>query len=143
MIDNDAYSAMQSNEAPNFPQYLYLDWEETQTFDTFIMKAAYGKGQAPTNWELEVSADGETGWVPVAASGDVNWNGNDWHVENQILLSRRHRGNRCESRSTAANLQWNHYAINEILVKDSSASPLMPILPLKAHRNGTVKMVAF
>ena len=29
------------------------------------MKAAYGKGQAPTNWELEVSADGETGWVPV------------------------------------------------------------------------------
>ena len=64
---------------------MYLDWEDTQTFDTFIMKAAYGQGQAPTNWELEVSADGETEWTPVAASGDVAWNGNDWHVENQIL----------------------------------------------------------
>ena len=124
MIDNDAYSAMQSNEAPNFPQYLYLDWEETQTFDTFIMKAAYGKGQAPTNWELEVSADGETGWVPVAASGDVNWNGNDWHVENQILHFPAAQGKSLRIKVNSANLQWNHYAINEILVKDSSASPL-------------------
>ncbi len=122
MIDNDAYSAMQSNESPSFPQYLYLDWEDTQTFDTFIMKAAYGQGQAPTNWELEVSADGETGWMPVAASGDVVWNGNDWHVENQILRFPAVQGKALRIKINSANLQWNHYAINEILVKDSSAS---------------------
>lgn len=122
MIDNDAYSAMQSNESPSFPQYLYLDWEDTQTFDTFIMKAAYGQGQAPTNWELEVSADGETGWMPVAASGDVVWNGNDWHVENQILRFPAVQGKALRIKINSANLQWNHYAINEMLVKDSSAS---------------------
>lgn len=122
MIDNDAYSAMQSNESPSFPQYLYLDWEDTQTFDTFIMKVAYGQGQAPTNWELEVSADGETGWMPVAASGDVVWNGNDWHVEHQILRFPAVQGKALRIKINSANLQWNHYAINEILVKDSSAS---------------------
>lgn len=122
MIDNDAYSAMQSNESLSFPQYLYLDWEDTQTFDTFIMKAAYGQGQAPTNWELEVSADGETEWTPVAASGDVAWNGNDWHVENQILRFPAVQGKALRIKINSANLQWNHYAINEMLVKNSSAS---------------------
>lgn len=122
MIDNDAYSAMQSNESLSFPQYLYLDWEDTQTFDTFIMKAAYGQGQVPTNWELEVSADGETEWTPVAASGDVAWNGNDWHVENQILRFPAVQGKALRIKINSANLQWNHYAINEMLVKNSSAS---------------------
>ena len=54
---------------PAFPQYYYLDWPDTQTFDTFILKAAYGQGQGPTNWELEVSEDGQTGgprWRPRA-----------------------------------------------------------------------------
>lgn len=58
------------------------------------------------------------------ASGDVNWNGNDWHVENQILHFPAAQGKSLRIKVNSANLQWNHYAINEILVKDSSASPL-------------------
>ena len=86
------------------------------------MKAAYGQGQAPTNWELEVSADGETEWTPVEESGDVGWNGNDWHVENQILRFPAVQGKALRIKINSANLQWNHYAINEMLVKNSSAS---------------------
>ena len=54
----------------------------------------------------------------------INWNGNDWHVENQILHFPAAQGKSLRIKVNSANLQWNHYAINEILVKDSSASPL-------------------
>lgn len=124
MIDNDAYSAMQSNEAPSFPQYLYLDWEDTQTFDTFIMKAAFGQGQAPTNFDIEVSADGKTGWTRVASSGNVEWNSNDWHVEEHKLTFPAAQGKAVRIKVNSANLQWNHYAINEIQLKDSSVNPV-------------------
>ena len=123
MVDNDAYSALQSNDSPVFPQYLYLDWEDTQTFDTFIMKTAYSKGQAPTNWDLEVSADGETGWTRVASSGDVTWSGNDWHVEEYMLHFPPVQGKALRIKINSANLQWDHYAINEVLVKNSTTSP--------------------
>lgn len=124
MIDNDAYSAMQSNESPSFPQYLYLDWDEAQSFDTFIMKAAYGKNQAPTNWELEVSADGESGWTTVANSGDVIWNGDDWHVEDKTLHFPEVHGKALRIKINSANLTWNHYAINEVIVKDTCKKPI-------------------
>jgi len=124
MIDNDAYSAMQSNESPSFPQYLYLDWDEAQSFDTFIMKAAYGKNQAPTNWELEVSADGESGWTTVANSGDVIWNGDDWHVEDKTLHFPEVHGKALRIKINSANLIWNHYAINEVIVKDTCKKPI-------------------
>lgn len=124
MIDNDAYSAFQSVDSPVFPQYLYLDWEDTQTFDTFIMKTAYSQGQAPTNWDLEVSADGETGWTYVASSGDIAWDGNDWHVEEYKLTFSPVQGKALRIKINNANLQWDHYAINEVLVKDSSVSPV-------------------
>lgn len=124
MIDNDAYSAFQSVDSPVFPQYLYLDWEDTQTFDTFIMKTAYSQGQAPTNWDLEVSADGETGWTHVASSGDIAWDGNDWHVEEYKLTFSPVQGKALRIKINNANLQWDHYAINEVLVKDSSVSPV-------------------
>lgn len=124
MIDNDAYSAFQSVDSPVFPQYLYLDWEDTQTFDTFIMKTAYSQGQAPTNWDLEVSADGETGWTHVASSGDIAWDGIDWHVEEYKLTFSPVQGKALRIKINNANLQWDHYAINEVLVKDSSVSPV-------------------
>ena len=124
MIDNNAYSAMQSQDAPSFPQYLYLDWQDTQTFDTFVLKAAYGQGQAPTNWELEVSADGSTGWTPVASSGDVAWNGSDWHVEARTLTFPPVQGKALRVKINSANLQWKHYAINEVLVFNSAARPV-------------------
>lgn len=124
MIDCDPYSALQSKDNPTFPQYYYLDWADTQTFDTFILKAAYGQGQGPTNWELEVSEDGQTGWTPVAASGDVSWNGNDWQVEERVLTFPQAQGRALRIKVNSANLQWKHYAINEVIVKDSTAAPV-------------------
>lgn len=124
MIDNDAYSAMQSNDSPAFPQYLYLDWADTQTFDTFIMKAAYGQSQAPTNFEIEVSADGKTGWTPVASSGDISWSGNDWKVEQQTLTFPAAQGKAVRLKINSANLTWKHYAINEVLLKNAAEQPV-------------------
>lgn len=88
------------------------------------MKTAYSQGQAPTNWDLEVSADGETGWTHVASSGDIAWDGNDWHVEEYKLTFSPVQGKALRIKINNANLQWDHYAINEVLVKDSSVSPV-------------------
>lgn len=123
MIDNDAYSAMQSIDNPVFPQYIYLDWDKTYSFDTFIMKAAYGKNQAPSNWELEVSDDGISGWKTIASSGKVEWQGNDWHVENKVLKFPEVQGKALRIKINDANCYWNHYAINEVIVKNGKEIP--------------------
>ena len=124
MIDNDAYSAFQSNEAPGFPQYLYLDWDESRTFDTFVMKTAYGQQQAPTEWTLEVSADGQSDWTPVASSGQVQWQSNDWHVDSHTMTFDPVQAKALRIRIDSANLEWNHYAINEIQVWNSGTAPV-------------------
>lgn len=119
LIDNDAYSAMQSNDSPVFPQYLYFDWDKTQGFDTVIMKTAFGQGQGPTSLDLEVSEDGESNWTAIASYDNIEWGGNDWHIENFIMSFPKAQGKALRLKINSANLQWNHYAINEIIIKDS------------------------
>ena len=123
MIDNNAYTAMQSQNAPAFPQYLYLDWAEKQTFDTVVLKSSYAKGQAPTSWDIEISADGVSNWTKVASSGDVEWENNDWHIEDHALSFPKAEAKALRVKINSANLQWKHYAINEILVYDDTVQP--------------------
>lgn len=123
LADQDAYLAMQSQENPSFPQYLYFDWQTPQRFDTFVMKAAYARQQAPTNWDLQVSADGETGWTTVASSGDVGWSGDGWQVEDYLMRFPAVEGRALRVKINAANLTWKHYSINEIIIRDSSVQP--------------------
>ncbi len=122
MGDNDAYSCMQSKDNPIFPQYVYFDWNEAQNLNMVTLKAAYGQGQAPTNWDVEVSENGETGWSKVASSGDVSWLSNDWKVESKTLMFPKVTGQKAvRLKINSANLTWNHFAINEVVIKDTSA----------------------
>ncbi len=66
-----------------------------------------------------MSADGESGWTTVANSGDVIWNGDDWHVEDKTLHFPEVHGKALRIKINSANLIWNHYAINEVIVKDT------------------------
>lgn len=121
LIDNDAHTALQSVDEPNFPQYLYLDWKEAQRFDSLTLKSSYAQGQAPTNWELEVSADGQGDWQRVAASGDVSWERKDSQIEARRLQFPAVEAKALRVKINSANLDWGHYAINELLVHDSTA----------------------
>ena len=53
----------------------------------------------------------------MAASGDVSWNGNDWQVEERALTFPQAQGRALRIKVNSANLQWKHYAINEVIVK--------------------------
>lgn len=122
MLDKDPYTAMQSTENPAFPQYLYLDWEDSKVFDTFVLKSSHAKDQAPTNWDLEVSEDGKTGWTTCASSGDVEWSKADDTIESKVLHFPKTSGKALRIKINSANLNQNHYAIHEVLVKDSTAA---------------------
>lgn len=129
MIDKDPYTAMQSNENPAFPQYLYLDFADREAFDTFVMKTSYAKDQAPTNWDLEVSEDGQSNWTRVASSGDVDWSENDATIESKVLHFPKTAAKALRIKINSANLTWNHYAINEVSVKDSSVKENVNLAP--------------
>ncbi|RPF47693.1 glycosyl hydrolase family 16 [Hydrogenoanaerobacterium saccharovorans] len=119
--DNNAYTCMQSKDNVTFPQYIYFDWKDGQDFDTVALKSWYAQGQAPTNWDVEVSADGETNWSTVASSGDMTWNTNTVDIESKVLAFSKVTGQKAmRLKINSANTAWKHFAINEVIVKDSS-----------------------
>ncbi|HYY11001.1 MAG TPA: family 16 glycosylhydrolase [Kineosporiaceae bacterium] len=110
-----------SADNPSFPQYATLKWVSGQTFNTVNLKSAWSQGQAPKNWDIEVSDDGDTGWTKVASSGDVTWSKNDSTVETKTVkfaTVRNKKGVRLKVNS--AYLSWNHYYITEFEVFKSN-----------------------
>lgn len=115
MLDGSLCSAMESALHPTFPQYLYLDWDSPQTFDTVVLTVRGGPSQAPTSWDLEVSGDGETGWAPAASSGAVQWQGGPGWEEHALHFPAV-TGKALRLRVNSANLRHGRYAIHRLSV---------------------------
>ncbi|MEX1030175.1 MAG: discoidin domain-containing protein [Paenibacillaceae bacterium] len=71
----DTYYRTPTNSS--FPAYIYLDWTTPQTINTVTLKTRYSKDRAPTNYDIEYSADGRFGWQPIAQNITPNWQFND------------------------------------------------------------------
>ncbi|MFC5404249.1 hypothetical protein [Cohnella soli] len=57
-----------SGSFPSMPAYVTLKWSSAKSFDSVTLKAWLCHTIAPTYYEVEVSADGLTGWTKVASS---------------------------------------------------------------------------
>ncbi|WP_391570913.1 hypothetical protein [Cohnella sp.] len=57
-----------SGTFPAMPAYVTLTWNSAKSFDKVTLKAWLCHTIAPTHYEVEVSADGATGWTKVASS---------------------------------------------------------------------------
>lgn len=131
--DNNVYSTFESTNSPTFPEYLYFDWEQEQSFNSVTLKSFFAKGQAPTSWDIEVSENGFDNWRTVASESQVNWASNDETVESKTtLFDRVSRIKSMRLKIKSAHLTWSHYAINEVVIKDNIAPTAQTNLALDA-----------
>jgi len=117
LIDGNLNTSIISSSNPTFPQYLSIHYAEPQTFNAVTLGAWFAQGQAPTNWDIEVSQDGTTGWLKVGSSGNVAWQSNNNTVESRTIRFPEISGYKgVRVKINNANLNWNHYAVNGIQV---------------------------
>jgi len=117
IIDGNFETSIVSSTSPTLPQYLAIQYAEPQTFNAVTLGTWFAQGQAPTNWDIEVSADGTTGWTPVASSGNVTWHSNNGTVESKTVGFPEVTGKKgVRLKINSANLTWGHYAVNEVQV---------------------------
>ncbi|AIQ43207.1 discoidin domain-containing protein [Paenibacillus sp. FSL R5-0912] len=118
---NDGTSAgIISIDNPGFPQYVTLNWNAGQSFNTVKLFSNYAQGQAPTNWDIQVSADGSTNWTTVASSGTVNWTTNGTAEAKEISFNQVTNKKGVRIKINSANLTWSHYAIEELSVYNNN-----------------------
>ncbi|MEK3724709.1 discoidin domain-containing protein [Paenibacillus sp. FSL H8-0034] len=114
---NDGTSAgIVSTDNPGFPQYVTLNWSAGQSFNAVKLSSNYAQGQAPTNWDIQVSADGSTNWTTVASSGAVSWSTNGSTESREISFNEVTNKKGVRIKINNANLTWSHYAIEELAV---------------------------
>ncbi|MFC3804188.1 hypothetical protein [Cohnella sp. GCM10012308] len=66
--DGNLLNDYASATSPTMPAYVTLTWSTARSFDKITLKAWLCQTIAPTHYEVEVSADGVTGWTKVASS---------------------------------------------------------------------------
>src|SRR5579871_504224 len=131
--DNNDTTGTVSVDNPTFPQYVTYTWPAGQTFDQVVLSVWYGQGQGITNFTVEVSSDGSSGWTQVAASGNLTYTFNNATVEAKTLNFANQKGMKgLRIKVNSANLEWKHFAINEFKVFDANPVNLAPSATLSA-----------
>ncbi len=105
---------------PNFPYYVTFNWNTPQAMSLVELESWFCKGQAPTNWDIEVSNDGLSGWTKVASSGNVVWKNFDSTVEKYgvfFIEETDIKGLRIKINN--ANTSWGHMAITDVFIGDN------------------------
>lgn len=98
------------------PEYIYFDWEDLKSISEINLDVRYALLQAPTNWDIEYSLDGETDWQLIAQSGNVQWDTADNNLESKTLTFPTVQAKAIRIKINSANIYWNHYAINEVRI---------------------------
>ena len=139
--DGDEWTGIKSMKNPAYPQYITLKWETAQSFDEVGLLGIYAQGQNPTNWDIEVSKDGENDWTRVASSGDVKWETNDDRAEKKsIEIPRQTQMQGLRIKINNANTEWGAYYVTELQVFDNMAIPEMDTITVTPPRKVNYKV---
>ncbi|MBQ7901118.1 MAG: discoidin domain-containing protein, partial [Clostridia bacterium] len=74
-------------------------------------------GQAPTNYDIEVSSNGTSGWKKVASSGDIAWRTTANEIETNELTFNPVTVKGVRLKINSANTMWNKMVIRDIDIK--------------------------
>lgn len=116
-IDNGADSnTFICNE--KLPKTITLSWDKGQSLNSVVLKSWYCQGQAPIEWDIEVTYDGIT-WNKVASSGEVDWKYINNKIESkEVVFDRQIDVKGLRVIVLKANKKWGNFVINEIEVYD-------------------------
>ncbi len=117
LADANLRTTYQSTNNSGFPQNLTFKWSTDQTLKQVALRSTYGQGQGITSFDIQVSDDGTTGWTTIASSGPLTWNSNNHAAETKIVSFPEASGKKgLRLVVKQANLQWSHFAVNELEV---------------------------
>lgn len=124
LYDGDFTTAYVSEDAPDMTegkQYFQYDWSETVNVNQVTLYSQYcgseGKdGQAPTQWKILISTDGNS--YTEATTVSAEWLSNDELQSKTVKFDAGEGFKSMRIVITEANLNWNHYAIYEIEVDE-------------------------
>ena len=128
--DGNLTNAYVSEDAPDLSdgkQFIQFVWDEPIAFDQVVLYSQYcgtdsTAGQAPTAFDIQVSENGADGWILAASSGAIAWEAGDEVQFHTVQLDRLTGVKGVRVVITDANLDWNHYAVNEVEINDSGAA---------------------
>ncbi|GAA2753456.1 discoidin domain-containing protein [Kitasatospora cinereorecta] len=115
-IDGSLKKAYVSADNPSFPQTLTLNYTTPQNVSGVTVACEYCQGQGITQFDVQVSVDGSTNWTTVASSGTITYSSNSTTPQSrtvQFPAQLQVKGVRLVVH--AANLQWHHYVVDELL----------------------------
>lgn len=113
--DNNFATTLQSADNPEFPATIYADFKQTQTLEKMKLYTRYGQGQGVKDLQIEYF-DAATGmWKEIGQIKGFNWLKNDGETEClEFKFAHKIRSKHVRVKVLAANLQWKHFAINEL-----------------------------
>lgn len=113
--DGDVFTFFKSAMHPTFPQYLTFTWTAPQQVSAVTYVCDFCQGQGLTNWDIQTSADGSTGWTTVASSGDVSWSFYNGTREDKVVsFSTVHDVKGVRLQINNAKLDFGQYQIDEV-----------------------------
>lgn len=112
MFDGDFTTGMSTIDGPTLPNEFVFTWSEPQTIKTLRLGSWYAVGQGPTYMELLTQKDG--GDWESAALVNVTWYGNSENPEYVDIPVDATDITGFKLIVKNANLEWNHYVINEL-----------------------------
>lgn len=124
LIDGNYETTYVSEDDPDMTnQYIQFSWETPISLDMVTLYSQYcgseGKnGQAPTEWTIQVSTDGET--FAEVANVQMKWKGNDQVQSKGVKFDLQENVVALRVVITKANLDWKHYAIGEIEIAQAA-----------------------
>lgn len=83
--DNRFTTVYKSADNPNFPQYITMNFRLPQTFNRVALVVDFAKKRGITDFDVEVSENGATGWQKVGG-GKIQW-----RTENKITFTDEHK----------------------------------------------------
>jgi hypothetical protein len=110
-------TAYVSGQNPGFSQYYILNYNLPQNFSSVSISCKYCQRQGVTNFDVQTSVDGRTNWTTVASSGTLSYATNNETVETKTVTFTTVTNMKfIRLKINNANLQWLHFAVNEIAV---------------------------
>jgi len=121
--DGNFGTFFKSTSSPSFPQYLTVTWPVAHAFSGVTLVCDHCQGQAPTNWNVQVSRGGTTGWTTVGGSGNVSWQYDDSSYESHLVSFPAQTAEGVRIQINSANLEYGQYQIDELEVTPANSAP--------------------
>ena len=121
--DGNFGTFFKSTQSSSLPQYLAVTWPVPHAFSGVTLVCDHCQGQAPTNWNVQVSPNGTTGWTTVGTSGNVSWQYDNGSYESYLVSFPAQTAEGVRIRINSANNEYGQYQIDELEVTPANSGP--------------------